>query len=270
MTDAALDHLVGLAAALVSVGVVVTSVEYLVNRRDYAEGGLYAWSIQSERRVFVRHRRLAAVARGVLDVPGFLGVLAVRAASAAALVVAVARGGTANAPLLVLLVATTAVVNFRHTYGLDGSDQMTFVVLVSLAIYALAPGGSAAGKAAIVFVALQACLAYAASGFAKLVSPKWRGGGAMFAVLNTESYGRRDVAMLLARLPRLSRVLNWGVVAFECAFPLALLGGGFTTGAFALGIAMHLGIALCMGLNSFLWAFVATYPAVFYVAQTLR
>jgi hypothetical protein len=37
---------------------------------------------------------------------------------------------------------------------------------------------------------------------------------------------------------------------------LALLG---------MGVGFHLGCGLVMGLNRFLWAFTATYPAVFYL-----
>jgi hypothetical protein len=93
----------------------------------------------------------------------------------------------------------------------------------------------------------------------------------MFEVLNTASYGRRGVARMLGDAPRLARLLNWSVVAFECAFPIALIAGGRVALAFfAGGLLMHVGIALCMGLNSFLWAFVATYPAVLYAAASTR
>ena len=37
----------------------------------------------------------------------------------------------------------------------------------------------------------------------------------------------------------------------------------------AAGLVFHVGIAAAMGLGSFLFAFVATYPALIYVSQTI-
>jgi hypothetical protein len=35
------------------------------------------------------------------------------------------------------------------------------------------------------------------------------------------------------------------------------------------GVAFHLGCAVVMGLNNFLWAFIATYPALLFAADWL-
>jgi hypothetical protein len=60
----------------------------------------------------------------------------------------------------------------------------------------------------------------------------------------------------------------WGVIAFECGSPSLVLGG--TSGALlltAVGLSFHLGTAVVMGLNTFVWAFGACYPAVILIAD---
>lgn len=260
-----------LVALLAACGIAVTTTEFLVNWREYREDGMYSWSIARERRVLIAHPRLSRTVELFLDVPGFWCVLALRLIAALTVVAAVAIFGTLPPAAVVLLLVTTLAVAFRHSYGMDGSDQMSSILVIALTLYCLSPTNRIVALAAIWFVALQSCLSYFASGVAKVVSQKWRSGTAVFEVLNTASYGRRDVARLLGDAPRIARLLNWSVVVFECAFPLALIAGGRVALVFfAGGLLLHVGIALCMGLNSFLWAFVATYPAVLYAGTSIR
>lgn len=61
--------------------------------------------------------------------------------------------------------------------------------------------------------------------------------------------------------------MAWAVIAFEVLFPLSLCFG--STGAIvgmAVAGSFHLATAVLMGLNSFLWAFLAAFPAYYYVA----
>ena len=56
----------------------------------------------------------------------------------------------------------------------------------------------------------------------------------------------------------------------ECAFPLGVLAGGWVLLAtLALAFAFHTAIAFTMGLTVFPWAFLATYPALTFVAATV-
>ncbi|HEY6033401.1 MAG TPA: hypothetical protein VIV58_04055, partial [Kofleriaceae bacterium] len=68
---------------------------------------------------------------------------------------------------------------------------------------------------------------------------------------------------LVETAPRLRRPIGIAMVITEAAFPLALLGPWWLVLAFfAWGVVFHVANAVLMGLNSFLWAFVATYPAI--------
>ncbi|MGV9980911.1 alpha/beta fold hydrolase [Micromonospora wenchangensis] len=72
----------------------------------------------------------------------------------------------------------------------------------------------------------------------------------------------------MRRYPRLTKLAAHGVLAMECAFPLAYAAKGrpapyllATAGAF------HLVNARVMGLGRFFWAFTSTYPAVAYTTR---
>jgi hypothetical protein len=65
--------------------------------------------------------------------------------------------------------------------------------------------------------------------------------------------------------------LRLDVVAAEVAFPLALpLGYPYGLVLLGWGVVFHAANALVMGINSFFWSFVATYPAILYCAWLLR
>jgi hypothetical protein len=258
-------------ALLTACGTAITTAEFAFHWREYRADGLYSWALARERRVLVRNPSLLRAVSPLLDVPGFWAVLALRLLASLTIIVATTAFRTLPGAAVVVLFLTTLAMTFRHAYGLDGSDQMTSILIVALMLHCFAPENRIVALIAIWFLALQSCLAYFTSGVAKLASRGWREGTAVFQVLNTASFGRRGVARLLANVPWAARLLSWSVIAFESAFPLAVVTGRHGALLFlAGGILMHVGIAYCMGLGSFVWAFVATYPAVFYVADTVR
>ncbi|MEL6536471.1 MAG: hypothetical protein AAFQ98_13730, partial [Bacteroidota bacterium] len=76
---------------------------------------------------------------------------------------------------------------------------------------------------------------------------------------------------LLYGKPKVQQVLTWSTLLFELLFPLFL----FTPYPYAWvflaeGVLLHGSIALLMGLNSFFWAFIATYPALWVCGLQLQ
>lgn len=256
-------------AALVSIGAAISTLEWLRNRRHLQDDGLFSWRVIGTRPAVLRPGPARALAGALLSYPRFVGVLGVRLVAVAVLPAALWTGHAAT-PVLAVALATTLLLNFRSPYGMDGSDQMATQVLGALFLGSAA-GTPAAMAAALVFIALQACLSYFTSGVAKVLSPAWRQGDAVFRIFNTRTYGYLPAARFLAAHPAATRVAGWGAVAMECAFPLVLVVGWPYALVFLLwGATFHLMNALVMGLNSFLWSFVATYPAIVYTAFLLR
>ena len=259
-----------LSGLLLAVGLSISFVEQLANRRHLGGDGVLSW------RILRLARRAETAAPGgrdtlalVLDRPGILFVLALHGTALAMMVGSLAVGTFVPA-VQGLLVATLLTLHFRNWYSLEGADQMMAIVAAAIFFHSLAPDDPLIARAALWFVALQAVLAYFAAGVGKLAAPLWRSGEGLRQIVNTETYGSPRMARLLHDRPLLARLLSWNVIGFQALFPAALLLG--TTGAavFLLwGLTFHAGSALVMGLHRFLWAFAAAYPAVWYCAGSI-
>jgi hypothetical protein len=158
--------------------------------------------------------------------------------------------------------------HLRNHQGLDGSDQMQVILFASLVIFYLSPDPFVK-QCCLWFICLQALLSYFTAGCAKVRSATWRGGTAIRDIMNTTSFGNKGFALVLAQNPLLSKMMCWAVIVFECAFPLLAFAGVRPCFVFiAVGILFHLSTAMFMGLNSFFWSFVATYPAILFFSHT--
>lgn len=249
---------------LVSIGALVTTLELLVNARQFDAAGLYSWRIVGSRPGIVRRPRLETVLGRLLDRPWILALLTLRAIGCAALIIAPITRFVA-APALTVVLGVTLLFNLRSAYGQDGSDQMTTQIYLALWINLFATPENHLTMICLAYLAAQSCLSYAASGIAKLAGRPWRDGVAVFLIFNTETYGLAPVARWLKTHPRIGWSMTWSVNIIETAFPLVLVVGHPACWIFlGWGVLFHLMNAVVMGLNSFLWAFTATYPAILF------
>jgi len=148
--------------------------------------------------------------------------------------------------------------------GHDGSDQMMLVVMPALAVaYAFRLSGPCAWVA-LWFIAAEALLAYVTSGFSKLISPVWRSGRALQLIFNTACYGSPQVSEWLTMVPSMAFIGCWTVILLECCMPLVLiLPLGVMVSMLAVAMLFHIGCAVTMGLNCFVWAFASTFPVIY-------
>lgn len=87
----------------------------------------------------------------------------------------------------------------------------------------------------------------------------------------TVIYGNPWMAVPFTQRPTVAKLAARALIAFECSFPLVLiLPDHYSLLLLALGISFHLTAAVLMGLNTFFWAFVATYPAVMFCSSVIR
>lgn len=259
-----------LTTIIVSVGTSLSTMEWFVNRRQLMDDGLFSWRIMGTSRVFmVGPSPLASIVNHLLSYRSFLWILLIRFAAVLSLPLALWLDRGALLVLAVVL-ATSLLLHLRSPFGMDGSDQMATQIFGALFLGYLG-GSTLALEASLWYIAGQSCLSYLTSGVAKALSPYWRRGDVVFAIFNTRTYGYAPVAHFLVSRPMTTKLLTWGAVAMECIFPLALFVGFPGCLVFiAWGVAFHLMNALVMGLNSFLWSFGATYPAVVYVAVVIQ
>jgi hypothetical protein len=253
----ALDATVRLAA----VGVGLTALELITDRQAFRARGPFSAGVVATMQ--------AAPAWSLVGPVGVVAVALVQVVVAAALVV---HGPLTPVGQVALVVATVTSVALRWRRGLgsDGAEQLTIIILVAACLAVLPVVSTERSALAVAFLAAQASLAYVTAGVAKLVSPVWRGGDALAGILATYGHGHAWAEHVLKAHPMTGLILGWGVMLFEVAFPFLLLGPDEVALAAALlGLGFHLGCAVLMGLNSFAWAFPATYACLFAVRSYL-
>src|SRR5207302_4699985 len=102
-------------------------------------------------------------------------------------------GGRTNICVFLTLLVLGMLFTLRNSYGQDGSDQMSWIIVSGLAIVAIAQTPTAK-LAFIWFVTFQVCLAYCVAGFAKASAKGWRDGTYLLGILATRIYGYRSIA----------------------------------------------------------------------------
>ncbi len=255
---------------LASVGVFIASTELLTLRAEFEEDGLFSWEV------------LRTVSRVTLSVgsgkpgqlishPFFVPAVTGARALAAVILICFNSNDAIGTTCVFAIIAASIVMYWRAPLGLDGSDQMLLITFVAVGIHKLIPEDVYVAQASLWFIAIQGCLSYAVAGIAKLTSPVWRSGEAIRGIFGTRTYGTTRSASIVSGREGLCIALAWSVMVFECTFPLALAFGpsGFAIIA-VLGVLFHIANAVTMGLNTFVWAFVATYPAILFCAVSLR
>ncbi len=252
-----------------SLGASISTLEWIHGRRQLKDDGLFSWEVIGSRSLTVGPRLLSTSLYRLLSFRPFVGILILRLFALLLLPFAL-WFGHGSAVVLALVVCSSLAMHLRSPWGMDGSDQMFTQIFGALFLGQL--GGSPLSyKASLWYIAGQSCLSYLTAGIAKAESHHWHGTNAVFAVFNTRTYGYEPVARFLLHRPDITRILTWGAVIMECSFSLALVAGFPGCLIFlAWGVAFHLMNAVVMGLNSFFWSFVATYPAIIYCAVMIE
>ncbi|WP_314172582.1 hypothetical protein [Streptomyces winkii] len=255
------------AEQLSATAYLMSSLEILAAERDRQKGGLNNWDLARDNYTWAPPKvreALDFLARP--DVTRWIH-MARALASASLLVPGTSRHHRAAANGFLAL--TSVAVYPRHHYGTDGSDQLSFLVQSAAMVARIGGRQPALVDSCLWYVALQATLSYATSGYVKIASPVWRSGEALPGIMRTETYGDGKVYDLMRRYPKASRKLAHAVLAMECAFPAVFLANGRLTPAMLAGLgSFHVVNARVMGLSRFVWAFLATYPAILYVTQS--
>jgi len=88
-------------------------------------------------------------------------------------------------------------------------------------------------------------------------------------VFRFSAYPQSESLRGWAQHPRLLWCAGWAVMLFELTFPLALLQREWLFAALLLAALFHIANACLFGLNRFVWAWIATYPALLWLQARL-
>jgi hypothetical protein len=248
---------------LIAIAVALQTIELLLVRRVAADDGVWRWStVRRELDVFPRPLRW--LLDRLLGYRGLVAVLGLR------LVAALALFAIVHVALVGALLASTILLALRWRGSVNGgSDFMTLVVLTALTVATAMPDRPLVTVGALLYIALQACNSYVVAGVVKLRSARWRNGTALPAFLAGAVHDPRRLLALFARAPWLARLAGWSVIGLELSFPLALVDPRACAALVGLALVFHAGNVHAFGLHRFLWAWAATYPALFFASRVV-
>lgn len=250
-----------LVAAGAGAGIFFMTLRHLAMWRWYSPDGVYPWRLLDERPRAWRER----VASRLLEHPGLTAILFMRGAAAAWTAAAALIGPSGAAPVT-LLVVTSLLKQWRLRLISEEAEVMNLMILIPLLFHAWRPDDSLVAVAGLWFIGAQVSLAYLGAGLSKLSSTSWRSGVALTRIVDSSLLRNPRMARVLSERRWLGHLLCWGTIGLELLFPLALVLPPLGLAVLlAAGVVFHLSIAVAFGLGSFLWAFLATYPALVFV-----
>lgn len=251
---------------LAGLSLCLQTVEFLVLRDALGAKGVWAYSVQRD--------DLAHTSKRVQWLFAFLSrenVYAVHLVLRllAALVLMV-FGASAALMVFLLLSTLQLLIRWRGAFN-GGSDFMTLVVITGLLIGSL---GTTAGypdiawRAGLIYIAIHSASSYFISGSVKLLNPEWRSGEALGLFLDSAIYGKLGADSLFWKRP-VAMACSWAFILWEIAVPLAFVHPLVMMAYCLTGMVFHFLVFWYFGLNRFFFAWLATYPALIFLAVKL-
>lgn len=258
--DSAIEVITRLASACAA----YLALEAILERENYQDHSLLGWPVMKARSARLVKSWWAPAIDLAMRYPAFLAVSWLRLILS--LTTLLGPGELLNSGvrpwLMSGLLIAALLFNARTSFGTDGADQMNALTWVALTVDAFVPTPLVRG-AALWFLAGQVVLSYFSAGVWKLAGEDWRKGHAMWLIFSTRMYGLPPAGLWLKKHPAVSFAAAWMVMLAESLFPTVFFAPApIAWGFIAWGISFHVLNALVMGLNTFLWAFLACYPAL--------
>ncbi|RYG25173.1 hypothetical protein EON82_08135 [bacterium] len=252
---------------IAAVGVFLCAAEAIRLPEVHDDRGLLSWAVTSTGFEGFPWPRFV---RGLDRILSYRRFRILNATRVAALFPLFWLSGPAHAVFASVVTVVGVLLFVRSHYGQDGADQVLTLVFGTAAL-AEAVGTETARALAVGSLGVHACLAYFFAGITKWAGPGWRTGRSLTAIFSTQLYGSPFLHRRLAHRPRLARLVAHLGMAWEVGFPIMLvLPAPFAASILLMGIGFHLITAVFMGLNTFLWAFLALYPGAWYLHGLLR
>lgn len=248
---------------ILSIGLIISSLEELVGFSVYKNSGLLSWKISKHQSPTFLTGKFAKITNFILSEWQFRALIFLRFILSVALLLS-AFFKFYSFILVFTIFLLLMLTQIRNPFGLDGAYQMNLVVLFALSIATLSGIYSQISSVCLCFIAGELILSYFIAGLTKMISPIWRKSHALPAIFSTKTYGHAGVFQLVMNNEIICAVLSWPVFIFEMLFILSLFSGPLCVFFCIIGFSFHFFNAIFMGLNTFFFAFLSTYPALFY------
>jgi hypothetical protein len=172
--------------------------------------------------------------------------------------------GRHNRVGIVMFLVPSSLLMLHEALNIKGYDRLLlWQGLVLLA----APGGGRGDRAGSPFAQYSMLLIYVglygSNGWFKILrgSDWWHGTTLAYALVD-QNFGGRALGLWLSDKVWLTIPLSWWTVLFEAGFPILVWFGRVRAWLLLSGVALHVGIALTMHLNTFGLIVLAGYPVL--------
>ena len=233
-------------------GLLILCIEDLSNAKDYGFKGLYSWKVLSAR----KNKDFGLIFKNWIIIQVFVIIVCL-----------ITISGLLEYKVISFLIITLYLAFFqrRNLYGFDGSEQMLQVIFLLLLFNSLSSSYSFKLVIYYAFV-IHIFISYFFSGYNKLKGKAWRKGEALQKILYTDSFGNKKINSILSKYPFLSKSLTYITVIYQIGFPFVMMIPLYELRIIYLcfGIFFHIGIGITMGLNTFIFSFLAIYPILAY------
>ncbi len=174
-----------------------------------------------------------------------------------------------NMIILMFFLFILSLLRWRGVFN-GGSDYMTLQLLLGSLI--LTAGTSPLFlKTGLCSIAVQSSLSYFISGIVKIKNKSWRNGKALFYFIQDSIFDNRSdgILMFLMRKSWVMIFISWIVIIFECSFPVIFIRPQWIYFYLSFGFMFHLMNIYFLGLNRFFFAWISTYPSLYYCVVSL-
>lgn len=249
-----------LCLQILSIGLAIGSLEELKSFYVHASRGLLSSSICLLNYRWSARGLLAKLFKKLFSDSIFRSLIKLKFIGAIGLFLTATFGGYYQL-FLVWELLLMSCLSLKSLYGLDGAFQMNQLVLIWLFLASFFNPESPEAFVCYSLISAQVMLSYFIAGIRKWQSPLWRSSVALKVIFATEAYGSAHISKLIHAHSSLTTLLSYVVFVFETLFFLIILcPPKIQLILLALAGSFHLFNALFMGLNSFMFSFLATYP----------
>lgn len=254
---------------LVSVCILIDTVEKFYNFREFRDKGIFSWEWIKQFPGFSQRRQIIRkFADFVFGFPTWFVLITLRGLAALWLLFVPGQSLISTIGILVIFIVGS-LANFRRMpYAPQAPNRFTLIIIGALFLQSIVPS-KIVTEACLWFIALQSCLSYATAGITKLFNKDWRNGTGVLRVVNTPNLlASPNLAEFFRSHGFIGKVLNYFTIAIESLFPFVLfIGKPFFFVFLIWGLFFHLTNAVLLRFNNYFWAWIATYPAIIYVAH---
>lgn len=185
---------------------------------------------------------------------------------------------TKSRSLPFLIYFLTLSLDSRSYYVLDGGNNLVSILTVFNIFFRVESDGegvinsfsSSISNLTLLMAKIQICIVYFVAGHAKLQGELWSNGTALYYTLSVAEMSLATVRDFVKVAHPVFLVLpTYTVLVFQLSFPFLVWNKNFKRFLLPLGMAIHLGISLVMGLTFFGYALCVSY-LLFYEEQQAK